>query len=312
MNLTLRQLRIFAAVARHLSFTRAAEELHLTQPAVSMQVKQLEQEAGLPLFEQQGKKTYLTEAGEEMYRYANAISTLLEEAEQVFEEMKGLKRGRLNIAVASTANYFAPHILAAFCERYPEVHVSLNVTNRKGLLKALTDNTSDLVIMGRPPQEMDLVAESFMENPQVMIASPNHPLAKKRKIPLADLANETFLVRERGSGTRTAMENHFREHGVTLSAPMEMSTSEAIKQGVEAGLGLGILSLHTLEMELALKRVKILDVETFPIMRYWYVVHRQGKRLSFVTNAFRNFVLEEGEALVSLPSWSNRRRNGDS
>jgi DNA-binding transcriptional LysR family regulator len=308
MNLTLRQLKIFNAVSRHLSFTRAADELHLTQPAVSMQVKQLEQEVGLPLFEHQGKKIYLTEAGEEMHRYALSIMAQVDEAAQVFEEMKGLKRGRLNIAVASTANYFAPRLLGDFCERYPDVRVSLNVTNRKGLLRALTDNQADLVVMGRPPPDMDLVAESFMDNPLVMIASPNHPLCQLNNIPLQDLAAETFLVRERGSGTRTAMENHFAEHGVRLSTPMEMSTSEAIKQGVEAGLGLGILSLHTLEMELALKRVAILKVETFPIMRHWYVVHRKGKRLSQVTQAFKDFVLEQGESLASLPSWSARRQ----
>lgn len=309
MNITLRQMRIFEAVARHLSFTRASEELHLTQPAVSMQIKQLEQAVGLPLLDQNGKKTYLTEAGEEMYRYACAITDKLQEAAQVFEELKGMKRGHMSIAVASTANYFAPRLLATFFQRYPDVRVSLNVTNREGLLKALTGNETDLVIMGKPPDHMELVAERFMDNPLVVIAAPTHPLARRRsQIPLQALAGETFLVREQGSGTRSAMERHFDQHGMTLATTMEMGTSEAIKQGVEAGLGLGLLSLHTLEMELSLKRVVILDVETFPIMRHWYVVYRRGKRLSTVAQAFRNFILKDSSNLITLPEAAARPR----
>ncbi|HSH30546.1 MAG TPA: LysR family transcriptional regulator [Thiohalobacter sp.] len=311
MNVTLRQLRIFEAVARHLSFTRASEELHLTQPAVSMQIKQLEQTVGLPLLDQQGKKTYLTEAGEEMYRYACAVTDKLEEAAQVFEELKGMRRGHMSIAVASTANYFAPRLLATFFQRYPDVTVSLDVTNREGLLRALAENETDLVIMGKPPEDMDLVAENFMDNPLVVIAPTDHPLARKRnRIPFAALANETFLIRERGSGTRSAMERHFAQHGLELSSTMEMGTSEAIKQGVEAGLGLGLLSLHTLEMELALKRVAVLDVETFPIMRHWYVVHRRGKRLSTAAQAFKHFVLKEAQNLLRLPEVTRPRHKG--
>ena len=301
MNLTLRQLRIFEAVARHLSYTRASEELHLTQPAVSMQIKQLEQAVGLPLFEQLGKRIYLTEAGREMERYSRSITALLEEASQVFDELKGLKRGRLTIAVASTANYFVPQLLATFCQRYPEVTVSLNVTNRKQLLHALMENEADLVIMGQPPGNLDLAAESFMENPLVVIAPPNHALAGARAIPLQRLEQETFLLREQGSGTRLAMERWFRENGVTLLTPMEMSSSEAIKQGVEAGLGLGLLSLHTLEMELTLGRLVILDVERFPILRDWYIVHRAGKRFSAVAQAFKEFILNEVSQVVNLP-----------
>ena len=308
MNITFRQLRVFGAVARHLSFTRAAEELHLTQPAVSMQVKQLEEVVGLPLFEQIGKKIYLTDAGREMARYGEAVIALLDEAELVFGEMKGLRRGRLRITVASTANYFAPRLLAAFCRQHPEVRVSLDVTNREGLLRALAENTTDLVIMGQPPAELDVEAESFMDNPLVVIAAPDHPLAGRRKIPLEVLAGETFLVREKGSGTRSAMERHFAEHGISLSTPMEMSSSEAIKQGVEAGLGLGLLSLHTLEMELALERVVVLDVESFPIMRHWFVVHRKGKRLSRVAEAFRRFVISQGAAL-QLPALSHAQNS---
>jgi DNA-binding transcriptional LysR family regulator len=308
VNLTLRQLKIFEAVARHLSFTRASKELHLTQPAVSMQVKQLEEEVGLPLFEQVGKKIFLTEAGEEMQRYAASVITTLAEASLVFDEMRGLERGRLRIAVASTANYFVPQLLASFCQRYPNVRVSLDVTNRKRLLDALSANDTDLVIMGKPPQHMDLVAESFMDNPLVVIAPPGHPLANERNIPLKRLQGETFLVREKGSGTRSAMERFFTEHGVSLSSTMEMSSSEAIKQGVEAGLGFGLLSLHTLEMELALKRLVILDVRELPILRKWYIMHRSGKRLSAVAQNFKDFVLKESAAILNLPTLPLRRQ----
>jgi len=280
MNITFRQLQIFESVARHLSYTRASEELHLTQPAVSMQIKQLEQSVGLPLFEQLGKKVFLTDAGHEFNRYSSAITTQLNELKQVVDEMKGLKRGRLTIAVASTANYFVPRLLAAFCQQHGEVTVSLEVTNREQLLKGLVENRTDLVIMGQPPQDMELVAERFMDNPLVIIAPPDHPLAKARQIPLKRLLEETFLVREQGSGTRSAVERFFTANQLALSTPMEMSSNEAIKQGVEAGLGLGIVSLHTLSMELALKRLVILDVVKFPIMRYWHIVHRSGKRLS--------------------------------
>lgn len=308
MNLTLRQLKIFDAVAHHLSFTRASKALHLTQPAVSMQIKQLEEEVGLPLFEQVGKKVFLTDAGEEMQRYANSILETLGEAREVFDEMRGLERGRLRIAVASTANYFVPQLLASFCQRYPGVRVSLDVTNRSRLLEALAENETDLVIMGKPPSGMDLVAESFMDNPLVAIAPPGHPLASEKDIPLKRLEEETFLVREKGSGTRSATERFFVEHGLSLPSTMEMSSSEAIKQGVEAGLGFGLLSLHTLEMELALKRLVILDVRELPILRKWYIMHRAGKRLSAVAQGFKDFVLKESASILNLPVLPSRRQ----
>ena len=302
MNITFRQLQIFESVARHLSYTRASEELHLTQPAVSMQIKQLEQSVGLPLFEQLGKKVFLTDVGHEFNRYSSAITTQLNELKQVVDEMKGLKRGRLTIAVASTANYFVPRLLAAFCQQHGEVTVSLEVTNREQLLKGLVENRTDLVIMGQPPQDMELVAERFMDNPLVIIAPPDHPLAKAQQIPLKRLLEETFLVREQGSGTRSAVERFFTANQLALSTPMEMSSNEAIKQGVEAGLGLGIVSLHTLSMELALKRLVILDVVKFPIMRYWHIVHRSGKRLSLVAQAFQKFVKKESRQILKLPA----------
>ena len=301
MHLTLRQMKVFEAVARLGSYTRAAEELHLTQPAVSMQIKQLEENAGLPLFEQLGKKIYLTQAGQEMHHYSRAIAQQLDEVDKVMADMKGVKRGRLVIAVASTANYFAARLLATFSQRYPEVTISLDVTNREGLLEHLDANDIDMVIMGRPPEGLDLVAEPFTENPLVVIAAPTHPLVATERIPLEWLQQETFVVRERGSGTRTAMERFFAEKRVRLSTGMEMSSNEAIKQAVQAGLGLGIVSIHTLQLELETKRLAVLDVEFFPILRHWYVVHRQGKRLSPVAQLFKEFVTREARDLLQKP-----------
>jgi DNA-binding transcriptional LysR family regulator len=220
----------------------------------------------------------------------------------VFDEMRGLERGHLHITVASTANYFVPQLLAAFCQRHPGVQVSLDVTNRQGLLEALSGNDTDLVIMGQPPETMDLVAETFMDNPLVAIAPPSHPLAGQKAIPLERLQQETFLIREKGSGTRSATERFFVEHGLSLSSTMEMSSSESIKQGVEAGLGLGLLSLHTLGMELALKKLVILDVRELPILRKWFIMHRSGKRLSAVAQSFKSFVLDESAQILSLPT----------
>ncbi|RLK46961.1 LysR family transcriptional regulator [Alkalispirillum mobile] len=302
MNVTLRQLRVFESVARHLSFTRASEELFLTQPAVSMQIKQLEGQVGLPLFEQLGKRIYLTEAGRELVGYARRIMRELREAQLVMEELQGLNRGRLGVAVATTANYFATHLLAAFSRRNPGVSFSLDVTNREGLLRLLMENERDVVIMGQPPEGQELVADAFMANPLVVIASPDHPLTRERDIPPERLQNELFVVRERGSGTRVAMERFFARKGVQLQSEMEMSSNEALKQAVQAGLGLGLVSQHTLAMELSLGCLAILDVQGFPIQRQWYVVHRAGKRLSPVAAEFRRFVLEEAEAHWQLPA----------
>jgi DNA-binding transcriptional LysR family regulator len=302
MNITLRQLKVFAAVAKHLSFTKAAEELCLTQPAVSMQVKQLEHQLDVSLFEQLGTKIYLTDAGEEVYHYSRQITQQLEELEMVLANLKGLEKGKLKISVASTANYFAPMLLGTFCSRFPGVTVSLDVTNREILLKQLTDNEVDLVIMGQPPSDMDLEAGAFMENPLVIVAPREHTLAAEKSIPLKRLEKEIFLVREQGSGTRSAMERFFAQHDVHITTGMEVGSNEAIKQSVQAGLGLGLLSRDTVEMELALSRLCILDVAEFPILRHWYVVHRRGKRLSVVAQAFKKFLLEEGSTLLGKPS----------
>ncbi len=298
MHLTLRQLKVFEAVARHLNYTRAAEELHLTQPAVSMQVKQLEESLGVAFFEQLGKRIHLTEAGQELLGYARTITQQLDELEGVLNRMKGLGGGRLRISVATTANYFIPTVLGSFSRRYPDVTISLDVTNRETLLRQLTENTVDLVVMGQPPAEADVEAQAFMDNPLVVVAPPDHPLAKKRMIPLARLQEETFLVRESGSGTRIAMERFFSERGMRLKTGMEVGSNEAIKQSVQAGLGLGLLSRATIEQELTLGRLAVLDVAEFPIMRHWFVVHRKGKRLSAAAEVFKQFMLKEATDLL--------------
>ncbi len=301
MHITFRQIEVFNAVVRHLNYTRAAEELHLSQPAVSMQIRQLEDNIGLALFEQLGKQMFMTDAGREMYAYGRNIADLLDEADKVFAAIKGLGQGELSISVATTASHFATRLLAAFSKLHEGVTISVDVTNRETLRRQLDNNERDLVIMGQPPEGMEVDAEAFMENPLVMIAPSDHALVIEKNIPLTRLAGESFVVREIGSGTRSAIKRFFDEHDVAFNTGIEMSSNEAIKQAVEAGLGLGIVSIHTLELELETKRLAILDVEDFPIRRYWYILQRKGKRLSPVAKAFKAFVLEEAAKFISLP-----------
>ncbi|CAB1274662.1 LysR family transcriptional regulator [Candidatus Nitrosacidococcus tergens] len=299
MHFTFRQLHIFESVARNLSYTRAAEELFLSQPAVSMQIKQLEDHIGLELFEQIGKKVFLTEAGKELYHYSQKMFRELNEAKDILWEIKGGNQGTLTIAVATTATYFALHLLGCFRERFPRVNISLDVANRESLLKRLDENTVDMVIMGKPPDSEEVIAEPFMENPLVVVAPTHHPLAKRKKIPLELLLKETFILRERGSGTRSAMELFFSKLNTTIPSSIEISNNEAIKQAVQAGFGLGIVSQHTLEKELTLKRLLILDVDSFPIMRYWYIVHRENKRFTALQQAFKDLVIQESKELIN-------------
>ena len=299
MNVTFRQLKVFEAVARNLSYTRAAKELYLSQPAVSMQVKQLEDSAGLPLLEQIGKKVFLTEAGQEMRHYARSVANELQEVGEIMKRLKGLESGRLEVTVATTANAFATRMLSKFNKMYEGSTVRLDVTNRESLLQQLADNEKDIAIMGRPPEDADLVIEPFADNPLVVVAAPDHPLVSKQPIPLYMLQDQTFVVREKGSGTRTAMERFFEEHNLSITSSMEMNENEAIKQAVQAGMGLGVVSTHTIELELETNRLVILDVEDFPIMRHWYLVHRKEKRLSPITQAFKDFVLKEGGKFIS-------------
>jgi DNA-binding transcriptional LysR family regulator len=292
-RLTLRQFRVFEAVARNLSFSRAAEELHLSQPAVSMQVRGIEAILGMPLTEQIGRKIYLTDAGREVLHASQAITARLDDLQHNLAQLRSVDSGSLKLAVTATVNAVATGILVRFRGRYPGVAVHLGVSNREAVLDLLANNRIDLAIMGQVPEGLDLAATRFMDNPLVVIAPPGHPLARKRRVTLEQVAAEPFLVRERGSGTRGAMERFFAERGLEIQSSMEMSSNEAIRQAVQAGLGLGVLSLQTLELELALQRLAVLDVAGFPIMRHWYVVHRSDKRLSPVAQAFKQFVLAD-------------------
>lgn len=311
-RITLRQLRIFDSVARHLSFSRAAEELHLTQPAVSMQIKQIEQFAGQPLLELLGKKIFLTEAGRALLGHARAVMQEMEEAQQSLAALQGVNQGTLNVTLISTAKYFAPEFIAKFCGLYPGVKLKLAVNNRARLLQRLVDNEIDIAIMGHPPQGLDIAAEPFSQNPHAIIASPHHPLARKRRIPLKALSKENFLVREPGSGTRALMERVFRDHGMSVNATMEISSDETIKQAAIAGMGIGFLSLHTVELELQTGRLIMLDVAEMPVMRKWFIVHNREKRLSPVARAFREFLLTHAAARRpadrKAPATGKRRR----
>jgi len=299
MHLTLRQLQCFSAVARNLSFTRAAEALHLTQPAVSMQIRQLENQTGIALTEQIGKKIFLTEAGEEVFRYAKSILQQVDEMDDVLNKMKGLAGGHLRIAAISSANYFAPKLLGVFHQRFPDVGVSMDVTRQQSVLKQVADNEVDMSIMGQPPEGMNVDAIPFMDNPLVIIASPGHELAKRKNIALKRLEQETFLTRESGSGTRGAMHRFFRQHKLKLTTGMEMGSLEGIKQSVQAELGLGLVPKGSVEIELELKKLAVLNIKGMPIERHWYVVLHKGKRLSAAADAFKTLLVDEAKAILA-------------
>jgi LysR family transcriptional regulator, low CO2-responsive transcriptional regulator len=297
-NATLRQLKIFETVARRLSFSRAAEELYLTQPAVSTQVKQLEEHAGLPLFEQLGKKIYLTPAGNEMLHYSRAILEQFREADDAMARLKGISGGTLNVAVISAGDYFFPRLLAAFTQRNTDVRLNLAVHNREELLHQLSDNLTDLAVMVRPPRDMDTVNVSFAPHPYVIVAPPDHPLVGRKNVPLEALADEPFIVRERGSDTWNSMEEGFAGRLSNLNVAMEITSTETIKQAVIAGMGLSFLSAHTISMELQVGKLSVLDIEGFPVMLNWFVVHRHNKRLPPVALAFKDFLIDEGAAQI--------------
>jgi len=301
MHLTLRQLKIFEAVARHLSFSRAADELHLTQPAVSMQVRSLEEAVGLPLTEQVGRRVFLTSAGEELARHARVVAQQLREAEEALLAMKGMRGGRLNIGVVSTTKYFAPRLLTAFRRIHPEVELRLGVHNRGEIVQQLVDNDIDLAIMGRPPQELETVSEPFAENPLVFVAAPDHPLAQAKRITPKQLSKESFLLREPGSGTRAAMERFLTENGVAPQRTVEMTSNETIKQAVMAGMGISFISERTIALELATGHIARLNVDGTPLRRHWFIVYRAEKRLLPVAEAFRQFLLKERGGLDDPP-----------
>jgi DNA-binding transcriptional LysR family regulator len=297
-NATLRQLKVFEAVARNLSFSRAAEELHLTQPAVSTQVKRLEEHAGLPLFEQLGKKIHLTPAGAEMLHASRVIIAQFQEVEDTMTQFKGVSGGTLNVSVISAGDYFFPKLLVQFAGLHPGVTLNFNVVNREQLLQQLADNVTDLAIMVRPPQDLDTVNEPFAPHPYVIVAPPDHPLAGRRRVPVSRLAREPFVVRETGSDTWNSMVEAFGEHMAELNFAMKIRSTETIKQAVIAGMGVSFLSAHTITRELKARSLAVLDVQGFPMMAHWYVVHRRHKRLPPVAQAFRKFLLEEAGALI--------------
>jgi len=299
MNVTLRQLEVFETVARRGSFTRAAEELHLAQPTVSVQVKQLADAVGLPLFEQLGKKIFLTDTGKELYAACRELFGVWSRFEMTLADFKGMKEGRLRLAVVTTAKYFVPRLLGPFLKRFPGIDVALEVANRDTVLERLTANEDDLYIMGMPPQHLDVEVHPFLENPLVVIAPATHSLAVQRNISLARLVQEPLILRERGSGTRMVVERHFADHGYPLHARMEFGSNEAIKQAVAGDLGITIMSRHALALEPMRGNLAVLDVEGFPIRRSWFVVYPRGKQLSVVARTFFDYLKSEGAQLLA-------------
>lgn len=305
-NATLRQLKVFEAVARHLSYSRAAAELHLTQPAVSTQIRTLEGHVGLTLFEQLGKKTYLTPAGTELLHQSRAIIRQFHEAEAAMAQYRGIAGGRLNVAVISAGDYFFPQLMVAFARQHPGVQLNLTVHNREELLDQLAENRTDLAVMVRPPAQDDVHGDAFAPHPYVIVAAPDHPLAgeaaaatMRARIPMADVLRYPFVVRERGSDTWHSMNDAFGAHLADVQVAMEIRSTETIKQAVIAGIGLGFLSAHTIGRELSDGSLVVLPVDGFPLMLHWYVVHHREKRLPPVARAFHRFLLDEGAQRIA-------------
>jgi DNA-binding transcriptional LysR family regulator len=298
-NATLRQLKVFEAVARHRSFSRAAEELHLTQPAVSTQVSKLEEHAGLPLFEQLGKKIHLTAAGQQMLQSSREIIEKFQQAEEAMAQFKGVSGGRLNVSVISAGDYFFPRLLVEFAQRHAGVTLNFGVCNREELLAQMQENVTDLAVMVRPPEEADMVAEPFAPHPYVIVAPPTHPLAHSKRIPVSRISREPFVVREKGSDTWNSMKEGFGDNLPGLNIAMTIRSTETIKQAVIAGMGVTFLSAHTISRELNAGSLTVLDVQGFPLMLHWYVVHRRGKQLPPVAQAFKNFLLADGAGLIA-------------
>jgi LysR family transcriptional regulator, low CO2-responsive transcriptional regulator len=295
---TLRQLRVFESAARHLSFARAAEELHLTPPAVSIQIGALEREAGAPLFERLGRRLYLAPAGQTLLRSTRAILAQLREAEDALAAARGVEGGVLNCGVISAGDYFFPSLLARFCARHRGVRVELSVSNRDELLRRLDHNLVDVAVMSQPPDSPEFQARAFATHPVVIIAAPRHPLAALRRLPLSAAARAPFIAREQGSVTREVMDQTLRRSRVRVQVAFEASSNETVKQAVAAGFGVAFMSAHAIALEVAAKRLAVLDVADFPVRRKWFAVHRRGKRLPAVAQAFERFLAEEGEAAI--------------
>ncbi|MDA8364525.1 MAG: LysR substrate-binding domain-containing protein [Gammaproteobacteria bacterium] len=296
---TLRQLQVFEAVARLGSFTRAAEELYLAQPTVSMQLKKLADTVGMPLFDQTGIRIRLTDTGREVYAACQEVFRAMADLEMKVADLKGVKRGRLRLGVITSAKYLAPHLIGQFSRQHPGIDFSLKVTNREYLLERIANHEDDLYILGQPPSGLDVEAHPLVPNPLVVMASRDHPLAGAPNIPLKRLLEEPFVLRESGSGTRDAVFRLLEEHG--LQAPMvrmELSSNESIKQAIVAGLGITVLSLHSLVLEGTSGPIALLDVQGFPIQRHWYLAHWKGHKTSLVARAFLDFVKQEGRHIA--------------
>lgn len=286
MNITFRQLKVLLAVAKHQSITGAAQACHITQPSVSMQIKSLSDEVGLPLYEVLGKKVFLTAAGEALANTAKAIEDEMAFFEQSISAMKGHTQGQLRIAIASTAKYFVPRMLGDFYKHYPEIDISFEVLNRDGVVNRLRNNADDLYILSIPPKDIELEHHAFLENPLVIIAPLAHPLLSKKKVKRQHLENELFILREMGSGTRLTCNAFFEKHQFFPKVRLELGSNEAIKQAVAGGLGLAIISKHALTQDLEREGLAILPVENFPLISNWWILYPKGKRLSPIASVF--------------------------
>jgi DNA-binding transcriptional LysR family regulator len=292
-RITFRQLETFAAVARLKSFSRAAEALHLTQPAVSIQIRQIADAVGLPVFEQHGREIALTPAGEELLVAARGLDDVWNRFESAIAGLKGLRRGKLRVALVTTAKYFLPRMLGAFCRRYPDIDIELEIANRERIVERLRGNQDDLYVMSYPPTDLDIVSRPFLDNELVVVAPPGHPAAGRR-LTLADLAGEHFLLREPGSGSRHAVDEHLRTAGVRLDVRLSLASNEAIRDLVASGLGLAVLSRHALGDAIERGELVVLDVAGFPLRRPWSVVHLRGKVLPLPAQAFLDELLRAG------------------
>ncbi len=299
---TLKQIQTFMEVARQGSVSKAAERLFVTQPAVSMQIKQLEDAFGLPLIEPSGRNIRLTHAGEAFLVHAIAAMGQFKDLEANMAEHVGLKKGRIDLAVVTTAKYFIPMLLVQFGKLFKDIEVTLRIDNRENVLGMLARNEADLVVMGRAPADMDCVATAFATNPLTIVAAPGHALARRKNLPFSVLKDYSFVVREEGSGTRAAMERLFAQHKTPLKVEMEMPSNETIKQAVMAGMGLSFLSMRTVRHEMASGHVALVDIQGLPQVGHWYVTHLSQKKLSPAAQAFKAFLIEQGGALMD--SWS--------
>jgi len=306
MNVTFRQLRLFLALAEHRSVTAAARACHVTQPTVSMQLKDLADAVGMPLYEQIGKRLYLTAAGENLAQTARTMVDEWAAFEQRIDAMKGLTRGRLWLAVVSTAKYFVPRLLGSFCASHPDIDISLEVLNRDGVVARLRENLDDLYIMSMPPEHIELERHAFLPNPLVVIAAQSHALAGKKRIALSALREERFIMREPGSGTRLACDLHFALQGFAPHVRLELGSNEAIKQAVAGGMGLAVISRHALALHLGEDQLVELDVHGFPLLSNWWTLYPRGKRLSPVATVF----LEHIERTAR--EWYASRQNAQS